>query len=80
MSSFGAPPLIYIGGSHDQQGRFQQVILPEPTSRTNGELPLRSVGAMARSADLRPAPNRPNFGWVTARWALITNPLVIALV
>ena len=55
MSSFGAPPLIYIGGSHGQQGQFQQVILPKPTSRTNGEPPhrrLRSVGAVGRSADL----------------------------
>ena len=54
----GAPPLIYIVGSHPLLGRELCTGLLEPTSPSNEELPrrrLEAVGPMGRSAAAGPA-------------------------
>ena len=85
------PPLIFIGGSHGQQGRFQLVILQEPTSRINEELPhrrLKSVGAVGWSADHGGRPwwsddgplpsTTPKFGIWVVLVSLVLIPWVMA--
>ena len=50
----GAPPLIFIEGSHSFHGREFSSFLLEPTSSSNEELPhrnLKVVGPMGWSAD-----------------------------
>ena len=70
----GAPPLIFIEGSHSFHGREFSSFLLEPTSSSNEELPrqnLKVVGPMGWSADQGGQPTtllgRPTFsffGWV----------------
>ena len=63
MCSILTPPLIFIGGSHSQQGCLLRLFLQEPTSTTNERLPCRrskAVGPMGLSAGPPKAPTAPN--------------------
>ena len=77
-----SPPLfVFIGGSHGQGECVLQLILQEPTSTSNQELPrrrLKSVGPTGWSADhLVAQPTSAFFGWVLF-WAHMSLALVLA--
>ena len=70
----GAPPLIYIVGSHPLLGRELCMGLLEPTSPYNEELShrrLEAVGPMGRSAGLPLGPPTFSFAPWAALWAYL---------
>ena len=82
MSSFGAPPLIYIGGSHGAFGQGLQLYPMEPTLGASEELPRvkdEAVGPMGLvgrpwwSAALPEAPTAPKFG----NWVVLVSLVLI---
>ena len=87
VSSFGAPPLIYIGGSHGAFGRRLQLYPLEPTLGASEELlrvkdevvgPMGLVGRPWWSAGLPGAPTAPKFGIWAALVSLVPISWIMA--
>ena len=87
VSSFGTPPLIYIGGSHGAFGQGLQLYPLETTLGASEELPcikgevvgpMGQVGRPGRSVGLPEAPTAPNFVRQAVLGLFVLTPWVLA--